>query len=148
MFFHIKYRETPAGKRFWAVLWRLAKFSRLLAQPLFWNHKTRSFPNASSRSEIHFFCKRCDQALGCPSQTHFRTSIRNLRFSLKIWLSIVFERFEWINFSPKCEKVGSIRHLPCTKVSDFGTQWFCLSDRDFAWFCVTFPTPPRFEKPW
>ena len=31
--------------------------------------------------------------------------------------------------SPKCEKVGSIRHLPCTKVSDFGTRWFCVSLR-------------------
>ena len=30
------------------------------------------------------FCKKCDQALGCPSQTHFRTSTRNLRFSLKL----------------------------------------------------------------
>ena len=133
VFSHIKYWETLARKRFWAVLWRLAKFSRLLAQPLCWNDKTRSFRNASSRSEIHFFCKKCDQALGCPSQTHFRTSTRNLRFSLKTWISIVFLHAKWINFSPKCEKVGSIRHLPCTKVSDSGTQWTHVSLRGRTW---------------
>ena len=55
VFSHVEYRETLARKRFWAVLWRLAHFLRLLAQPLCWNDKTRSFRNASSTSEIHFF---------------------------------------------------------------------------------------------
>ena len=55
MYSRVKYWETVARKRFWAVLWRLAHFLRLLAQPLCWNDKTRSFRNASSSSEIHFF---------------------------------------------------------------------------------------------
>ena len=55
VFSHVKYRESLAIKRFWAVLWRHATFSRLLAQPLCWNDKTRSFRNASATSEIHFF---------------------------------------------------------------------------------------------
>ena len=46
-----------------------------------------------------------------------------------------------IIFSPKCEKVGSIRHLPRTKVSDFGTQWTHVTEREFALTFVSFPIP-------
>ena len=71
VFSHVKYRETLAKTRFWAVLWRLARFSRLLAQPLRWNDKTRSFRNASSRSEIHFFLQKVRSSVRMPLANSF-----------------------------------------------------------------------------
>ena len=71
VFSHVKYREALARKRFWAVLWRLAKFLRLLAQPLCWNDKTRSFRNASSRSEIHFFLQKVRSSVRMPLANSF-----------------------------------------------------------------------------
>ena len=114
-FSHIKYSETLAKKRFWAVLWRLAKFSRLLAQPLCWNDKTRPFRNASSRSEIHFFLQKVRSSVKMPLVNSF-----SHLYSKSIFASSRSEIH--LLFSPKCEKVGSIRHLPCTKVSDSGIQ--------------------------
>ena len=126
VFSHINYRETLARKRFWAVLWRLAKFSRLLAQPLCWNDKTRSFRNASSRSEIHFLLQTVQSSVKIPLVNSF-----SHLYSKSIFASSRSEIHLFV--SPKCEKVGSIRHLPSTKVSDFGIQWVCVAAREFAW---------------
>ncbi len=148
VFSHIIYWETLARKQFWAVLWRIAKFSRLLAQPLCWNDKTRSFRNASSRSEIHFFLQKVRSSVRMPLANSFSHLYSKFAFFHKKWISIVFLHAKWINFSPKCEKVGSIRHLPCTKVSDFGTQWTHVSLRGLAWTSVNESTPHRFQKAW
>ena len=83
VFSHVKYRETLARTWFWAVLWRLAKFSRLLAQPLCWKDKTRSFRNASSRSEIPFFLQKVWSSVRMPLANSFSHLYSKFAFFLK-----------------------------------------------------------------
>ena len=62
-------------------------------------------------------------------------------FHKKTWISIVFLHAKWIIFSPKCEKVGSIRHLPCFKISDSGPRWVGVATRE------RIDPPPDFKNP-
>ena len=72
-----------------------------------------------------FFAKKCDQALGCPSQTHFRTSTRNLRsqkigfqLSLSVQNELFFQKNARRNHDSRrdgrgeaCEPCGTMRAI-------------------------------------
>ena len=62
-----------------------------------------------------FCCKKCDQALGCPSQTHFRTSTRNLRFSIKKWFQSSFCMPNELIFRRSAKKWGPSDTYPALR---------------------------------
>ena len=71
-----------------------------------------------------FLCKKCDQASRCRSQTHFRTSTRNLHVSLKDWISIVFLHAEWINFMHFCKNIQRQQaRWPLRAISEIRAKW-------------------------